>query len=63
MTQRFPGVKVLFMSGYTRNAVVHEGRLDQDVALLEELFAPDALLRKIRDTLDGQTPSALTSNL
>ncbi|MHB8868077.1 MAG: hybrid sensor histidine kinase/response regulator [Thermoleophilia bacterium] len=44
--------KVLFMSGYTQNAIVHNGRLDPDVHFLEKPFAPDGLLRKVREVLD-----------
>lgn len=44
--------KVLFMSGYTQNAIVHNGRLDEGVDFLEKPFAPDGLLRMIREVLD-----------
>jgi hypothetical protein len=47
-----PDLKVLFMSGYTENAIVHERILDDGVAFLGKPFDPDALLAKIRALLD-----------
>jgi signal transduction histidine kinase len=46
-----PGLKVLFTSGYTRNAIVHGGRLDDGVALISKPFTADALGEKIRQVL------------
>jgi len=50
---RFPDLRVLFMSGYTRNAVVHDGRLGQGLAILEKPFTPKTLLEKVREVLDA----------
>ena len=47
------GIKVLYMTGYTRNAIIHHGRLDPDIDLLSKPFTADALTRKIRRVLDG----------
>jgi two-component system NtrC family sensor kinase len=47
------GIKVLFMTGYTRNAIIHHGRLDPDIDLLTKPFTADALTRKVRRVLDG----------
>jgi PAS domain S-box-containing protein len=48
-----PELKLLFMTGYTRNAIVHDGRLDPDVALLGKPFTYDQLAAKVRAQLDG----------
>ena len=50
---RRPDLKILFTTGYTRNAIVHHGRLDDDVALLQKPFAAAELARAIRRELDG----------
>jgi two-component system NtrC family sensor kinase len=51
--RRRPDIKVLFVTGYTRNAIIHHGRLDPDIDLLTKPFTADALTRKIRQILDG----------
>jgi PAS domain S-box-containing protein len=51
--RRRPELKVLFTTGYTRNAIVHHGRLDPGVSLLGKPFTFDDLARKVRQTLDG----------
>jgi two-component system NtrC family sensor kinase len=48
-----PELKVLYATGYTRNAIIHEGRLDAEVELLNKPFTADALTRKVRQILDG----------
>jgi CheY-like chemotaxis protein len=45
-------MKVLFMSGYTADAVVRHGVLSQGVAYLQKPFSPDALARRVREVLD-----------
>jgi CheY-like chemotaxis protein len=49
-----PSLRVLFTSGYTENAIVHQGTLDSGVQLLTKPYTKDALARKIRSVLDGQ---------
>jgi FixJ family two-component response regulator len=48
-----PRLKVLFMSGYTDNAIGNHGVLDAGVNFIEKPLRPDALLKKIRATIDA----------
>jgi two-component system NtrC family sensor kinase len=48
-----PGLKVLFATGYTRNAIIHHGRLDPGVEVLMKPYTYDVLARKIRAVLDS----------
>jgi PAS domain S-box-containing protein len=50
--QRHPSMKVLYTTGYARNAIVHHGRLDPDVQLLVKPFTQAALARKVRQIFD-----------
>ena len=56
--RRRPAIKVLYVTGYTRNAIIHHGRLDPDIDLLTKPFTAEALTRKIRSILDAGTPRA-----
>jgi DNA-binding NtrC family response regulator len=47
-----PGLKVLYTSGYTRNAVVHNGVVDPGVELIGKPFTVDQLAAKVREILD-----------
>ena len=51
--EQHPTMKVLFMSGYSQAVIVHQGVLAHDASLIEKPFSPDDLLRKVRETLDG----------
>jgi FixJ family two-component response regulator len=48
-----PGIKVLFMSGYTSDAIVQREVLDDGIEFIQKPFSVPAFARKIRDVLDG----------
>jgi two-component system cell cycle sensor histidine kinase/response regulator CckA len=48
-----PAIKVLFMSGYSAGAALHDNVRDEGVAFLAKPFVPNILLRKVRSVLDG----------
>jgi PAS domain S-box-containing protein len=51
-----PGLRVLFTTGYARNAIVHHGRLDPGVELITKPFTYADLAARVRDLLDGAAP-------
>jgi PAS domain S-box-containing protein len=53
MAKRRPGIKVLFTSGYTENAIVHHGRLDPGVLLLAKPYRNAELASMVRRALTG----------
>jgi PAS domain S-box-containing protein len=55
VVKRRPGVGVLFTSGYTDNAIVHHGRLDQGVLLLSKPYSKSELARMVRLALGNAT--------
>jgi CheY-like chemotaxis protein len=48
-----PDLKVLFMTGYTRNAIVHHGRLDAGIHMISKPFSFEELADKVREQLDA----------
>jgi DNA-binding NtrC family response regulator len=52
LVERRPGLKVIYMSGYTNDAIVHHGVLDPGIRFLQKPFSYDELGRKLREALD-----------
>jgi CheY-like chemotaxis protein len=50
-----PGLRVLYMTGYSRNAVVHQGRLDEGVDLLQKPVSQAQLATRVRTALDRKS--------
>jgi signal transduction histidine kinase/CheY-like chemotaxis protein len=55
--RRRPGTKIIFMTGYSRNAIVHHGRLDPGIELIPKPLTERVLARKIRQVLDRPSSS------
>jgi PAS domain S-box-containing protein len=49
-----PDIKVLFMTGYSRNAIIHQGRLDPHIELIQKPITQADLAGRIRDVLDAR---------
>lgn len=58
LTPLRPGMKVLYMSGYTDDAIVRHGLLDERLEFLQKPFASDAFAQKVRKLLDAPANSA-----
>ncbi len=53
LTGLYPTLKVLYMSGYTDNAIVHHGVLEPGIVFLQKPFRPGAIVKKVREVLDA----------
>ena len=52
--QHRPHLKILYMTGYSRNAIVHQGRLDPGVALIQKPFSESALAARVHGMLSEE---------
>ncbi|HEY2974670.1 MAG TPA: response regulator [Pyrinomonadaceae bacterium] len=57
LAQLRPDMKVIYMSGYTDDAIVRQGVLNEGATFIQKPFATDALARKVRDVLDAPKKS------
>lgn len=54
ISQRFPEVKFLFMSGYTANVIAHQGILDPGIHFIQKPFSVSGIATKLREVLDAR---------
>jgi PAS domain S-box-containing protein len=52
-----PGMKVLFISGYTEDSFIHRGGSESEISFLQKPITPDVFLRKVREMLDASQAS------
>jgi len=60
VAERFPDMKVLFMSGYTDDVITHHGVLEQGISLIHKPFTVQGLATRVREVLDGHPPRQAT---
>ncbi len=60
--EMFPKMLVLYTSGYTQNAIVHNGKLDDDATLLSKPYRKDELARKLRSVFTGTARGPVSSS-
>jgi PAS domain S-box-containing protein len=54
LNEKFPDMKVIFMSGYTDDSAIRHGIIEEKAVFLQKPFSPAALAKKVRETLDGK---------
>jgi PAS domain S-box-containing protein len=63
LSTKYPDLAVLFMSGYTDSALVHQGAIEGDRSFLQKPFSPDVLLARVREVLDRAQENKPTKRL
>jgi len=56
LVARQPSLRVLYVSGYPRETIAHQGVLDSEVAFLAKPFTPSSLLARVAEVLDAPAP-------
>jgi PAS domain S-box-containing protein len=56
LTAQRPQIKILYLSGYTEEAIIHEGAMEPGTAFLQKPFTLQVLSRKVREVLRGEHP-------
>jgi two-component system cell cycle sensor histidine kinase/response regulator CckA len=57
VAEHWPGIRILYMSGYTSDAIVHHGVLDAGVCFLQKPFVAATLAARVREVLDAPAPA------
>jgi DNA-binding response OmpR family regulator len=63
LVTRRPAMRVLYMSGYTDDAITHRGVLAPGIELLQKPFDPEMLLRRVREVLDRRSSGPVRLSL
>jgi signal transduction histidine kinase/CheY-like chemotaxis protein len=58
VAEKWPDIRILYTTGYTRNAIVHNGVLDHGVSLLAKPFSLEQLAHKMREVLSAKPPTS-----
>lgn len=53
LSKKIPDIKLLYISGYTDNTIVHHGMLDKGLPFLQKPFTPNVIAEKVREVLDS----------
>jgi signal transduction histidine kinase/ActR/RegA family two-component response regulator len=57
-----PGIKIIFTSGYTDDAIIRQGVLDPAIAFIQKPYRPKALARKVREVLKVNAGNVMAKN-
>ena len=57
LAETTPGLKVLFMSGYTGGTAIHREMIDPEADFLQKPFAPELLTQRLRDVHEARQPA------